>query len=273
MIFSGECRSPSIMPDIRCPQGNLFAEWGNPSDFPQLTDGEIQVWRTSIDLSFAHIQNLASTLSANERNKSKQFRFERQKYGFVVRRGILRTLLGRYLDIPPHDVAIETSAEGKLFLPPQGNERASIEFNLSHSAGVAVFAFVRNHRIGIDIEHILPFPEARDICQRYFAREERGALDHLSGDQYWRAFFSCWTRKEACLKADGHGLLQEINRCIVLTAPDADHEALGPWHHLTVDSKWAFFDFTPAPGYQATLATSSTAQTIHFWRVNPDWYV
>ncbi|MCP5364678.1 MAG: 4'-phosphopantetheinyl transferase superfamily protein [Hyphomicrobiales bacterium] len=225
-----------------------------------------------MDLSLPDVQRLAGTLSHDERKRAAQFRFELHRYRFVVRRGILRTLLGRYLDISPNHVPLKVNPEGKLVLTPQGFGCESIEFNLAHSQGVAVFAFVCNQRIGIDIERVYPVPEAKAISQGYFAREEREALDRLTGDQYWRAFYSCWTRKEAYLKAEGQGLLQGLDRGIVFGGPAHRHLPLSRQRRTAVETQWTLLDFIPAPGYQATLAMSETPKAVHYWRLDPSWY-
>lgn len=120
----------------------------------------------------------------------------------VVARSALRVLLGRYLGVSPASIEFAYGAHGKPELAPP----AGLDFSVSHSRDIAAFAFARNCPIGLDIEQIQPIPEMLDVAREFFTG---GEFDHLmSLPEHDRVieFYSCWTRREAYVKAIGSAL-------------------------------------------------------------------
>jgi len=180
--------------------------------------------------------------------RAAQFRFERDRNSFVLARGVLRTLLGRYLHISPAGIRFEYRPKGKpaLALP------AGIDFNVSHSGGLAVFAFTAGCEIGVDVESIRPLPDLQSIADRFFCAGEAAELMSLAADQREPAFYLCWTRKEAYIKASGDGLSAPLDGFRVTLRPGQPARFV----HLANDTAqaWSLHDLALASGYAAALA-------------------
>jgi 4'-phosphopantetheinyl transferase len=190
----------------------------------ELKAGQIDIWFANIDRPSSDIRNFEALLSPREASRAQRFRFMRDRNRYVVRHGILRTLLARYIDIRPRQVDIQCDANGKPYLAGRQNE-GCLQFSDSHSDTYAAFAFCRYSRIGVDIEKIRELPEMLEIVARHFTRRENAEL--LSCPEAGRAdlFFRFWTRKEALLKALGEGLLRNLDSVDVA----ADQTGPGPW--------------------------------------------
>jgi 4'-phosphopantetheinyl transferase len=147
----------------------------------------VDCWSVRLDVSDEASAGFHETLSPDERTRAARLRFERDRRRFVVARGVLRDLLGRYLEIPPAAVRFIYNRFGKPALSP---ELGRLKFNLSHSADLALIAMAADAEIGVDLEWIQEDPDWVDIA----------------GSS--RAFFSGWTRREAYVKARGEGLAQ-----------------------------------------------------------------
>lgn len=145
-------------------------------------------------------------LSEDENARAARFVFDRDRNRFIAGRAILRRILGRYLARDPAGLRFCYNEFGKPWLT--GQRAWSLHFNLSHAGGVAALAVSRLHEIGIDIEERKPLKE--DIARRFFSAAEYGELRELSGQDYVEAFYRCWTRKEAFVKAYGAGLSLDL---------------------------------------------------------------
>jgi 4'-phosphopantetheinyl transferase len=143
-------------------------------------------------------------LSSDERRRKEAYHLERHKELFTLGRGLLRILLGRYLDRSPSSIKIEYSPYGKPYL--QNIFRLGLSFNLAHSSDLAVYAFGLDRQIGVDVECVRELPDAQSIARRFFTEEEYRDLQALPEDTRLTGFYNCWTRKEAYLKAIGKGL-------------------------------------------------------------------
>ncbi|MGH9809607.1 MAG: 4'-phosphopantetheinyl transferase family protein, partial [Terriglobia bacterium] len=155
-----------------------------------------------------------AVLSADERDRAGQFRFDRHRRRYIARRGILRELTGSYLGCNPADVVFVYNARGK----PALRDR-DLQFNLSHSHGMALYAFRRGSAVGCDLEWRDPKFAAEQIPERFFSGDEVHALRSLPLSHQTEAFFNCWTRKEAYVKAAGQGLSIALDSFDVSLAP------------------------------------------------------
>src|SRR5262245_11859074 len=127
--------------------------------------GEVHVWAASLDRPPD-----AGLVTAEEAARAVRFKMERIRNQFLVARGLLRSLLGSYLGLPAAHVPITYEAGGK---PVLTGELADWHFNLSHSEALAVYAFTRGGRIGVDIERLRPMPDAPSYVERFFSPHER----------------------------------------------------------------------------------------------------
>jgi len=188
--------------------------WRNPMNLRRatehplfkLSDGRVEVWCIDTAAPAHVIRGLESVLSADEKDRAARFRFERHRDAFIVARAGLRVLLARFLGRPAAAVTFVYGPNGKPSLPD-----STLEFNLSHTEGIALFAFSEACALGVDVECIHPIPNMMDIANRFFCRGEAQELAALPEVEREDAFFVCWTRKEAYLKATGSGLSPALN--------------------------------------------------------------
>ena len=175
----------------------------------QLASDEVHSWCASLDVPPETSARLYATLTSDERTRSARFRFERDRQRFIVARGVLRDLLGGYLQTPPGQIRFVYNAFGKPDLGPEFTRR--LTFNLSHSAGLALIAIAAASNVGVDLEYIRAQSGYADIARRFFSAPEVDHLNALPSHLYAEAFFGCWTKKEAYLKACGEGLAIPLN--------------------------------------------------------------
>jgi 4'-phosphopantetheinyl transferase len=165
---------------------------------------EIHLWRSSLDLGPAVLADLSRTLSDDETERARRFRFERDRERFVAARGLLRRLLASYLGTGPPRLDFVTGAHGKPRLA--GEPPPSLRFSVSHTADLALYAVASGREVGVDAERIRPDLDVDAVARRFFSINERAALAALPPERRVRASFDCWTRKEAYLKGLGLGL-------------------------------------------------------------------
>lgn len=186
-----------------------------PAGFPALGDRQVHVWRIPLGVGAGNVARLRSILSPDERQRAD--RFLKQEIGdrFVIARGSLRRVLGAYLGMAPAELEFTYSGLGKPSLTG-----VDLNFNLSHSHELAVLAVAQGGELGVDVEYLRPQANFKAIATRFFAPEEVDAIEQLPAEVQLRAFFSCWTRKEAILKAVGKGLTYPLNQVVVSVDPD-----------------------------------------------------
>jgi len=237
-----------------------------PSSF-QLASDEVHSWCASLDVPPGTSARLYAILTPDERTRSARFRFERDQQRFIVARGVLRDLLGRYLQIQPGQISFVYNASGKPDLSPEFGSR--LKFNLSHSAGVALIAVATASTVGVDLEYIRAQSDYADIARRFFSAAEVDYLTALPSYLYAETFFSCWTKKEAYLKACGEGLAIPLNSFSVpLTTDPAP--ALVDLYVASKDivpaRRWSLYTLRPAPGYAGALAIEGTGWCLRQWQ-------
>src|SRR5262249_7235080 len=144
----------------------------------------------------------AELLAADESSRAGRFAFDHLRHSFTLARGAMRILLGHCLNAPPESIVFAYGAKGK----PSLAAPSRVRFNTSHSGDLALFAATLDCELGVDIEHARAMPDLEEIATRFFSAEEKSDLLALPPDQREAAFFRCWTRKEAYIKAIGDGL-------------------------------------------------------------------
>jgi 4'-phosphopantetheinyl transferase len=175
---------------------------------------------------------------------------------FINRRGILRTILGYYLGVEPSRLQFCYGKNEKSVLADMfGN--GYVHFNLSHSKGLALYAFSRHHEIGVDFEHIRDIPEMEQIARRFFSAGENAVFHALPKSKKKEVFFSFWTRKEAVLKATGDGLSRPLDRFDVSLAPGEPARLLRIDGGSKTIPQWLVQDLKPAPGFAAAFAVEA----------------
>jgi 4'-phosphopantetheinyl transferase len=235
--------------------------WSVPPDALSLENDEVHVWRAPLDLEASQVESLYGLLTAEETARAGRYYFDRDRRRFIVGRGLLRIMLGRYLKAAPERIRLCITPHGKPELAGEdGNE--TVRFNLSHSDGLALYAFTRSRRIGVDLELISRHHGDERIPERFFSPREVGALRRLSADVQLEAFFNCWTRKEAYIKAIGDGLSMPLDQFDVSLAPGEPAALLSTKGDPREASRWSLRSLIPAPGYVGALAVEG-----HDWRL------
>ena len=194
--------------------------WSQAPESLSLSSEEVHVWRAHLEppsqLQAALQKKFLHVLDEDERQRAGRFHFETHRRRFVLARGFLRELLARYLHTEPAAVSFSYGAYGK---PALSNEHESLRFNASHSHELAVYAFVQAHEIGVDVEYVKKDFETDDIATHFFSPVEVETLRALPEAEKAAAFFRCWTRKEAYIKAIGSGLSHPLDEFDVTFAP------------------------------------------------------
>ena len=226
--------------------------WRCPPPAPSLSMDDVHVWRAWLDQPTERVRHLAQALSADEWERAVRYRHEGARRHFAVGRGVLRQILSRYLDTEPGQVQLGYGTHGKPYLA--GGNCGRLRFNLAHSNGLALFTVTRVAEIGIDVEYVHPIPEAEEIGARFFSPREASVLRRLPCSQHLEAFYACWTRKEAYIKATGNGLAQALHSFDVSLAPEESARLLRVKGDPREASRWSLVALRPAPGYVAALA-------------------
>jgi len=240
---------------------NLERLWLPPLADLALSSDEIHVWRASLDLSASCVQNLQQTLAADELSKAEQFYLQKDREHFIVARGLLRAILSRYLDMEPGQLRFCYSDHGKPSLAPTPGQE-TFSFNVSHSHGLALYAMTRSREIGIDLERIRGDLDCEQIAARFFSPSENAVLRALPAKLKPQAFFNCWTRKEAYIKARGGGLSLPLDQFDVSLTPGEPSTLLNTTGDPQEATRWSLRALTPSPGYVAALAVEG-----HGWRL------
>jgi 4'-phosphopantetheinyl transferase len=202
-------------------------------------------------------------LSDDERRRAERFRFDRDRARFVVRRGVLRGLLGRYIGTHPSQIAFKYAERGK----PQLASPLDIEglnFNLSHSQDLVLFAFARQLVIGVDVEWTRPLEDAPSIARGCFSTAEIAALNRVDLSDRTEAFYNCWTRKEAFVKATGEGLQRPLDSFDVSLIPGEPARLLACTDGDV--AAWSLHNLKPAAGFVGAVAAPAEHLTLRCWQ-------
>jgi 4'-phosphopantetheinyl transferase len=234
--------------------------WSEPPAEFNLRENEVVIWRASLDCEPAALQELAATLSPDEKLHANRFHFCRDRDHFIAARGILRILLGAYLNRDPKGLAFRYGPQGK----PELERDHSFGFNLSHKPGLAVYAFGRGRHLGIDLESIAAEFPGEEIARRFFSPHELRELLALPPDSRAEGFFLAWTRKEAYIKARGQGLQIQLSSFNVSLTPGQPPRFFGG-----VPPEWQIITFwadTNHPG--ALVCDGPLLEVVQFfsWR-------
>jgi 4'-phosphopantetheinyl transferase len=232
----------------------------------ELGPGEIHIWAVRLDPPPERVERLGRLLQPDEHQRANRFRFDQHRRQYVVGRGALRTLLGAYLEVRPEDVRFSYGPRGKPFLAPP-LDAGRLFFNLSNSNELALVGFLRGVEIGVDVEHLRPMPDCEQIAERFFSESERAVLRGIPRPVKEEAFFNCWTRKEAYLKAVGEGLAAPLDSFAVTLAPGEPPRMLTLEGDAGRAARWFFHHLRPAEGYLGAVAVEGGAWDVKTWEL------
>jgi len=223
----------------------------------------IDVWTVALEAPREVLQRLEAVLSSDEIERANKFRFSHLRDSYVVARGTLRHVLSGFAGVAPHELRFRSGAQGKPSLDPPGE----IKFNLSHSAGFALIGVTSGCEIGVDIERHRHMPDLFDIARRYFCPEELADLESVPVDRQVEAFFLCWTRKEAYIKAIGEGLHAPLDQFQVTLKPEEAVRFVHVHHDPLEAGHWALHNLEAPASYAAAIAYRGPARQIRQYPV------
>jgi 4'-phosphopantetheinyl transferase len=229
---------------------------------------EVHLWRCSLDLPLASLDEEYAVLASDEIERARRYKFTRDRRRFVAARSFLRRTLAEYLSVSPLEISFVYGAFGKpgLSRRPDG---ARVEFNMSHSADLAILAISRGPEVGVDVEQVIQVPELQGTASRFFSAYENAALNEVPAENRNFAFYCCWTRKEAFLKALGHGLAHSLDSFDV-SLDEERPKLVAVRSDRGAPSEWTLFHLCPAPGYVAALAVKGNGVRV-VWRSGMSW--
>jgi 4'-phosphopantetheinyl transferase len=229
-----------------------------------LAPREIDLWRVDLNLPEPGYQEVERWLTDDERSRAGRFVFDRDRRRFVACRGRLRAILSRYLREEPCRLRFQYGPQGKPSLEPAPDP--PLYFNVSHSHDLALIAVRRSGAVGVDVERLRPIEEAEAIARRYFTRREHATLSGLPAEERTAAFFCCWTRKEAMLKATGEGIGVSLDAVEVSLAPREPARVLGICGRPAEEvAAWRLYPAMPAAGYVGAVAAQGDEERLTGW--------
>ncbi len=243
---------------------NQSLSWGLPPADLELSSNDVHVWRASLKQPAAKAQQLFQTLSEDERIRADRFYFERDRKHFIVGRGLLRTILGRYLAIEPKQLQFCYNHRGKPTVDVT-ETNSTLQFNLSHSHELVLYAVTCDRLIGIDLEYMRPTSDVEKLAERFFSPHEYAVIRSLPPSQKQEAFFNGWTCKEAYLKAIGEGLAQ-LEQVEVSLVPGEPAKLLNVNQDSQAAARWSLQSLTPASDYVAALAVEGHDWHLSCWQ-------
>jgi 4'-phosphopantetheinyl transferase len=232
--------------------------------------GEIHVWRASLDRGRDETGRLSETLDPEERQRAARFVFERHRRRFVVARGVLRNILARYLSLRPGEIVLQFNEYGKPSLQA-GAGGAPLHFTVSHAEETALYAFSADLEVGVDVEYVRRDMATAEIAEQFFSPGEVRAFRELPEHLRTEAFFNCWTRKEAYIKALGKGLSHPLDLFTVSLTPGQPAALLHDETDPEGADHWSLRELQVGPGYAAALAVRKRDWRLRCfgWNQNP----
>ena len=224
----------------------------------KLSQDEVHIRLASLDIPISRFRRL---LDVDEQKRAERFHFEKDKNRFIVRRGILRILLSYYLGGEPESVLFSYGEKGKPVIADEFN-RERLHFSLSHSRGMAIYAFYLDHEVGVDIEQIRDITEMAQLAERFFSASEKTTWRALPESQKKEAFFNCWTRKEAFIKATGDGLSYPLDGFDVSLIPGMPAKLVAIRGDEKAAAPWSIHDIKPASGFAGAFAIRGQISNI-----------
>lgn len=246
------------MPVIRKP-----LMWETPAENFKLAPNEVHIWRVSLNVTVCYQYRLKSILSVDENCRAKKYRFLADRNRFIVARGVLRIILGFYLNMKPDKLQFSYGPYEKPELVDQPDGHV-LSFNVSHSHGLGLCAVTQGRKLGVDLEKIRPDFIKEQIPEHFFSPQEAAKLRALPILLQEKAFFRCWTRKEAYLKAKGGGLSFKLNQFEVSFVPGEPAAILNIFDNPKEKNRWTLIDIDPGPGYAGALAVEGLGLDIKY---------
>ena len=228
---------------------------------PKLSKQNLHIWSLNFVVNDDAFNRYHSLLSEDEKKRAGKFRFYKDRRCYVVTKGVLRLLSGGYLNKDAKAIAFDYEEYGK----PRYKHETNLNFNVSHSGDMAIIGFVYDHTIGVDIEKIKNDFDTFDIAINFFSKKEIAALRKIPKLQQYIAFYRCWTRKEAFIKAKGSGLSFPLDQFSVTLDSDLEANLLETLWDTSEKDRWQLTSFIPSNDYIAAIIVDSKFNDIQYF--------
>lgn len=227
---------------------------------------KIHIWSAHLDQPEYISQKYFSVLSLRERDQAEKYKIKELRDRYILSKGILRQLLADYLTCETQEIKFEFNDYGKPDVAVSSTV-ADIRFNLSHSNNLAVFAFVKNRRIGIDVEQVQEIPDMEGVVNLCFSEFEKEWFYKISPAERKNIFYKIWTTKEAYMKAIGKGF--SFSPVKINLELNSKNETI--FKEIIEDhlKRWKLFSFRPKPDFISSIVVENNDYAIEHFNINP----
>ncbi len=246
-------------------EDGITPNWRAAPESTQLAAGDVHLWLVALKASDDDLKHSFSILDSIEQERADRFHFQRDRTRYILSHCALRKILAFYTGKKESSLEFEVTSYGKPSLVGGG-----LEFNLSHSHELALIGVTQNSRIGVDVEHFRPNIECKKLAARFFSAPEIERLDNFGNEEVIAAFFHCWTRKEAYIKAIGEGLSMPLDSFAVSIDPLETSVRLETFADSGQAQRWSIHAFTPIHDYAAAVAVEIQKPSFQFFNTVPD---
>ncbi|MEP6732480.1 MAG: 4'-phosphopantetheinyl transferase superfamily protein [bacterium] len=228
---------------------------------PPLGNHAVHVWRIRVD-EMADNGRL-SVLSGKEQERARRFHFDTHRRCYIVSHSATRRILGGYSGASPETLTFTEGEFGKPSLV-RAPGACALEFNLSHSGDLALLAVSRGGEVGVDVERWNAQIEHLNLAEHFFSESEQQALRGLThADELVVAgFFAAWSRKEAYLKASGHGITRGLHHFDVTLVPGDDARLVADRMDDSATERWVMRDLPVDDGYSGAVVAAAPVDEI-----------
>lgn len=246
--------------------------WLPPPNKLTVNNNYVHIWSINLNQPKNIVIKLREYLSFEECSKADKFYFEPDRNHFTVARAMLRAILGRYLEIHPKEIQFRYQKHGKpelddSLLKCDFYKVKDLRFNLSHSGGLALCAVTYQREIGVDVEYLgRVVKDLEKIAERFFSPSESARFHLVPQSEKPLAFFRCWTRKEAYIKAIGQGLSFPLDKFDVTFTKDLPPQLLRVIDHPQESSRWTLKEVIPSENYMGAVIAEGSNWTLYCYK-------
>jgi 4'-phosphopantetheinyl transferase len=238
-------------------------KWNFPYGNVALDKNEVHLWRAKLNFTSRQVTKFTSFLSDDEKQKAFSFYSKTDTHNYIASRAITRLIISRYTNLEPAEIVFYYNYFGKPFVLTN-----NFGFNISHSKDFVICAVSGSKMVGIDIEFIKDGFNSLEIAERFFSKAEIDELKSVPFNLRNEAFFNCWTRKEAFIKARGIGLSLPLDSFDVSLMPGKPARILSIRNNDEGSQNyWHFQNLNVAKGYASALVLPYEPHAVRYW----DW--